>query len=127
MSIHAHADHEAAIKHAEHVSAQRERIGLTALGERERVMIAGGFEDGASYGRKQAMPKDEREILAALQAYFPQAQTLHEAYRAIEALEEALERIGGFTLSQFMGSNDMALECGNVARAAIAKAKAGAA
>lgn len=88
MSIHAHADHEAAIKHAEHVSAKRERIGLTALSDRERAMIAGGFEEGASYGRKQAVPQGEREILASLQAYFPQAETLHDCYRGIEALEE---------------------------------------
>lgn len=32
----------------------------------------------------------------------------------------ALERIAGFTLSQFMGPHDMALECVNVARAALA-------
>jgi hypothetical protein len=38
-------------------------------------------------------------------------------------LLEALERIGGFTVSQFMGPNDMALECVNVARAATAKAE----
>ena len=34
-------------------------------------------------------------------------------------LLEALEKIAGFTLSQFMGPNDMALECINTARAAI--------
>lgn len=40
------------------------------------------------------------------------------------ALLEALQRIAGFTLSQFMGPNDMALECVNVASAAIAAATA---
>ena len=34
----------------------------------------------------------------------------------------ALERIANSTLSQFMGPNDMAMECVHVARAAIAKA-----
>ena len=34
---------------------------------------------------------------------------------------EALKRIAGFTLSQFMGPHDMALECVNVARDALAQ------
>lgn len=42
---------------------------------------------------------------------------------AAPELLAALERIAGFTLSQFMGPHDMALECVNVAIAAIAKAK----
>jgi hypothetical protein len=33
---------------------------------------------------------------------------------------QALERIAGFTLSQFMGPHDMALECVNVAASALA-------
>lgn len=40
------------------------------------------------------------------------------------ALLEALQRIAGFTMSQFMGPHDMALECVNVASAAIAAATA---
>jgi hypothetical protein len=48
-----------------------------------------------------------------------------ERLRAQQAeLLEALERISGFTLSQFMGPNDMALECVDVARAAVAKRRA---
>lgn len=36
-------------------------------------------------------------------------------------LLDALERIASFTMSQFMGPHDMALECVTVARAAVAK------
>jgi len=38
---------------------------------------------------------------------------------AVLVLREALERIAGFTMSQFMGAHDMALECVNVAREAL--------
>jgi hypothetical protein len=37
-----------------------------------------------------------------------------------EALRKALERISGFTMSQFASINDMALECVNVANDALA-------
>lgn len=48
-----------------------------------------------------------------------------ERLRAQQAeLLEALERISGFTLSQFMGPMDMALECVDVARSAVAKRRA---
>ena len=51
---------------------------------------------------------------------------MHANARLIAAAPElldALERIAGFTLSKFMGPHDMALECVNVACAAIAKAE----
>lgn len=54
----------------------------------------------------------------------------HYARRLMAQRDEllaALEKIAGFTLSQFMGPHDMALECVTVACAAIAKAKGGAA
>lgn len=38
-----------------------------------------------------------------------------------DALKDALERIAGFSLSQFVGPHDMALECVNVARAALSR------
>jgi hypothetical protein len=44
---------------------------------------------------------------------------------AAPELLEALERIGKFKLSQFLGPHDMALECVNIACAAIAKATGG--
>lgn len=44
-----------------------------------------------------------------------------------DELLAALEKIAGFTLSQFMGPHDMALECVTVACDAIAKVKGGAA
>lgn len=48
-----------------------------------------------------------------------------DAAEALNAqLLGALERIAGYTLSQFMGPHDMALECVNVANAAIAAAEA---
>jgi hypothetical protein len=40
---------------------------------------------------------------------------------ALKAAREALDRIAGFTLSQFMGPHDMAFECVNVAASALAK------
>lgn len=43
-----------------------------------------------------------------------------------DKLAEALRKIAGFALSQFMGPHDMALECVNVARAALAEHEAAA-
>jgi hypothetical protein len=51
------------------------------------------------------------------------AAELRRLHALNSELLEALERIGGFTVSQFMGPNDMALECCNVALSAIAKAE----
>lgn len=52
----------------------------------------------------------------------------HYARRLMAQRDEllaALEKIAGFTLSQFMGPHDMALECVTVACAAIAKVEGG--
>ncbi len=53
----------------------------------------------------------------------PIGDRFREIEQQRDELLAALERIGGFTLSQFMGPHDMALECVNVARAAIAEVK----
>ena len=59
----------------------------------------------------------------------PQNHYIREANARLIAaapeLLEALERIAGFTLSQFMGPHDMALECVLTAKAAITKATGG--
>ena len=54
----------------------------------------------------------------------------HYARRLMTQRDEllaSLEKIAGFTLSQFMGPHDIALECVTVACDAIAKVKGGAA
>jgi hypothetical protein len=67
------------------------------------------------------------EMKLSVRGYEIQIEDLRLAHAELHDLNaellEALERIAGFTLSQFMGPCDMALECINVARAAIARAE----
>ena len=47
------------------------------------------------------------------------ARRVHQLEAENARLRKALERINGFTMSQFMGPHDMALECVLVARDAL--------
>ena len=51
------------------------------------------------------------------------AAELRRLHEVNQELVEALEKIGGLSMSQFFNSSDMACECVNVARAALAKAR----
>lgn len=59
--------------------------------------------------------------------YLETVQELRAIHAQRDELLAALEKIAGFTLSQFMGPHDMALECVTVACDSIAKVKGGAA
>jgi hypothetical protein len=72
--------------------------------------------------RERAMKEWSEKVADSKQAEVERAEMERRA-ALFPVLLEALERIGGYKVSDFMGPNDMALECVNVARAAIAKAE----
>lgn len=59
---------------------------------------------------------ERSDVIASMQGERRRLETQRDDLLAV------LERIAGLTLSQFMGPHDMALECVNLASAAIAKA-----
>ena len=79
----------------------------------------------AAEAEREALKTENERLNGMLSAAnWNRAQSEHNALRAeCDAVLIALEKIAGFTLSQFMGPHDMAQTCVTVARAASSAAR----
>lgn len=113
--------------------------GIADTGDYDSIFeIWGGEKVIAWFGGEDTDEANARRLVACWNAcegidteYLEGDESLpHYARRLMTQRDEllaALEKIAGFTLSQFMGPHDMALECVTVACDSIAKVKGGAA
>ena len=67
--------------------------------------------------------QDERDTLSDLRAYFPKAETLHDCYRGIEALEKQRDELLEALESLMVGHGEQLDAAFAQAQAAIASAK----
>lgn len=97
--------------------AEADRIAAEARAAEQAKIDA----ERAELRRQQAEAEAERKRIAAAETAKreQEARHLQVVQRHAPMMLEALEKIAGLTLSQFMGPNDMALECVNIARKAV--------
>ena len=93
-------------------------VGQVGLMTREKILdVESAFNATRLAGEKffSELPMEERTRFAEVASRYATLQ----AQEQIKVLREALERISGFTMSQFLTVSELASECQDIARQAL--------